>query len=296
MLQAKKKSPIDDKNEEKKRDILYEKAWADKAYKELDSMRDPYDDKFKTYLTPLPKTEYLAQCSDECFESEEDEESPAAPVEPKKIPNVEDYLSNGTLCGDFIDDIPQQPGQFGFYSEQTENVVSHCKAPKTPYLKSRVFLRHVLDLDKLETHVDDLWLNGDQEFFESGIPNTLEGFRSVAHGAFLLAHGVEDHANYFATLEKTFGEMKNLPRKEIGKWIYHLSCGMERSTHKLWSHEYLRVPATTVWKTPSEWEAEKEAKNDAEEDYYPPSPSFSDFSPVAPLRLSGKKHARSPSF
>jgi hypothetical protein len=130
---------------------------------------------------------------------------------------VEDYLSTGTLYGDFVDNIPQQPGQFGFYSEQTENAVSHCKAPKTPYLKSRAFLRHVFDLDKLDTNVNHLWLEGDQEFAATKIPITLEGFRFVARGAFLLAHGVEDHSNYFATLEKTFGVMKMLPRKDLGK-------------------------------------------------------------------------------
>jgi hypothetical protein len=292
-LQAKKRSPVDDKNGQKTRDILSQKARANKAYKELVSNRDLYDDAFKTYLTPQPWEEYLAQCSDEYFESEE-EESPRAPVETQKVPNVEDYLSTGTLCGDFDDDIPQQPGQFGFYLEQTENVVSHCKAPKTPYLKSRVFLRHVFDLDKLDTHVNDLWLEGDQEFVATGIPNTLEGFRCVAHGAFLLVHGVEDQSHCFATLEKTFGVMKTFPQKDLGKWIYHLYCGMERSTHKLWSHEYLQVPATTAWKTPEEWSEERNAKKKEEEDYYPLSPCLS--SPLAPVCLAGKKCVRSPSF
>jgi hypothetical protein len=294
-LQSKKRSPVDDKNGQKTRDILSQKAWANKAYyKELVSNRDPYDDVFKTYLTPQPKEEYLAQCSDEYFESEEEEKSPRAPAETQKVPNVEDYLSTGTLRGDFVDDIPQQPGQFGFYSEQTENVVSHCKAPKTPYLKSRVFLRHVFDLDKLDTHVNNLWLEGDQEFVATGIPNTLEGFRFVAHGAFLLAHGVEDQSHYFATLEKAFGVMKTLPQKELGKWIYHLSCDMERSTHKLWSHEYLQVPVNTALKTPEEWSEEGNTKKTEEEDFYPLSPCLS--SPLAPVCLAGKKRARSPFF
>jgi len=59
------------------------------------------------------------------------------------------------------------------------------------------------------------------------------GYRVVAFGIHLLLHGGEDHSDELAHLSEALYSMKDIPREKIGKYIFHLSRGMEEDLHRV---------------------------------------------------------------
>jgi len=67
------------------------------------------------------------------------------------------------------------------------------------------------------------------KFRKTGVLNANCAYQIMSLGIYLLYHGTGDYKENLNRVAQTLLQMQTVPIEEMGKWLYHLSCGMERN-------------------------------------------------------------------
>jgi hypothetical protein len=152
-------------------------------------------------------------------------------------------LKTGTLSG-----TANEPNEdFGLRPSTLRGISQLFQAGNTVSSKVRAFqeFRHYWWDDEQEDMTYSWWnehesrLRDNQSHYESGVPNRTFGYRIIALGLTLLLHGSGNDADELENLENAFRLMKQEPRDKFSKWIFYLSCGMEKGNRPVAAEEMM---------------------------------------------------------
>jgi hypothetical protein len=143
-------------------------------------------------------------------------------------------LLDGTLSGHPLLNISGDPmttahDEFGWKANISADVHDHFQIPSGRNEKDNASFFVGRYLQQVSELLRDGLSCYNVKFRKTGVLNTNCAYQCVSLGLYLLYHGTGDYKEHLNRVAQTLLKMQSIAPNKMGKWLYHLSCGMERN-------------------------------------------------------------------